>query len=197
MKYKNFLILGFVFLIGLISGGFFRFWIFAKWQVYLFEKNVIEKDIAQTKLGGKTPEETWNLFLNALNNKNINLALQYIILSEREKYKKYFENLIKEGKYDYELKKIGNREIIEIPRKIGMDEDEKIYSYLSQKDLENQIKNMLNNKDFQKMLKQEDSLIKIPEEFIIKTSIPYYVPYVIFKYNKYTNKWIIKELRIY
>ena len=78
-----------------------------------------------------------------------------------------------------------------------MDEDEKIYSYLSQKDLENQIKNMLNNKDFQKMLKQEDSLIKIPEEFIIKTSIPYYVPYVIFKYNKYTNKWIIKELRIY
>lgn len=197
MKYKKFLILGFVFLIGLISGGFFRFWIFAKWQVYLFEKNVIEKDIAQTKLGGKTPEETWNLFLNALNNKNINLALQYIILSEREKYKKYFENLIKEGKYDYELKKIGNREIIEIPRKIGMDEDEKIYSYLSQKDLENQIKNMLNNKDFQKMLKQEDSLIKIPEEFIIKTSIPYYVPYVIFKYNKYTNKWIIKELRIY
>ncbi len=195
MRLKRFLILSLVFLIGLFAGVFFRILIF-KEQIYLFEKNVIEKDIAQTKLGGNTPEETWNMFLDALSNKNIDLAVQYIILSERERYKKYFEELIKEDKYDDELMKIGNRRIIEIPRKTGMNEDEKIYSYLSPKDLENEIKEMINSEIFKNTLKVGREL-RIPDKDIIEENIPYYVPYVIFKYNKYTNKWIIKELRIY
>ena len=193
MKYKNFLILGFVFLIGLISGGFFRFWIFAKWQVYLFEKNVIEKDIAQTKLGGRTPEETWNLFVSELTKGNIDNAVQYIILNKQTYFKNYLERLKEENKLEELIKKIKNRNIIQLPKKVGIEEDEALYTYLNEEEIKKKGKEITTREDYKKML-EIDKKWGIPEEYTFKEYLLSTLPTITFKYNRYTGKWIIKDL---
>ena len=193
MKYKKFLILGSAFLIGLISGGFFRFWIFAKWQVYLFEKNIMEKHIAQTKLGGRTPEETWKMFISELEKGNIDNAVQYIISNEQENFKKYFEKLNKDGKFEELIRKIKNRNIIQLPKKVGMQEDELLYTYLNEEEIKKEGEKLMNRQYFKDALKIGKEL-KIPEEEIFQNLLWDEIPTITFKYNKYTGKWIIKEI---
>ncbi|GEM_PF-1764935 len=194
MKYKKFLILGSAFLIGLISGGFFRFWIFAKWQVYLFEKNIMEKHIAQTKLGGRTPEETWKMFISELEKGNIDNAVQYIISNEQENFKKYFEKLNKDGKFEELIRKIKNRNIIQLPKKVGMQEDELLYTYLNEEEIKKEGEKLMKDEHFLKILKQEGKIIRIPEKELFQSFLLYEIPTITFKYNKYTGKWIIKEI---
>jgi hypothetical protein len=188
MKYKNFFILGLAFFIGLISGGFFRLWIFSHTQVYLFEKNFIEKHIAQTKLGGKTPEETWAMFVSELEKGNIDNAIQFIISNEQKNYKFYFEKLKKDGKFEELLKRIKNKKIIQLPKKIGMEEDEVLYTYLTKEE-----ERLMERQYFKDTLKIGEKL-KVPEEEIFQDFLLDEIPTIKFKYNKYTGKWIIKEL---
>jgi len=194
MKYKKFFILGLAFFIGLISGGFFRLWIFSHTQVYLFEKNFIEKHIAQTKLGGKTPEETWAMFVSELEKGNIDNAIQFIISNEQKNYKFYFEKLKKDGKFEELIKRIKNKKIIQLPKKIGMEEDEVLYTYLTEEEIKKEGEKLMEDEHFLKILKQEDSLIKFPPERIFQDYLLDEIPTISFKYNKYTGKWIIKEL---
>lgn len=50
--------------------------------------------------GGKTPEETYNLYLNALKNGDIELASRYYWWDKQEKEKQRLEKLKKEGKLE-------------------------------------------------------------------------------------------------
>jgi len=193
MKYKKFLILGSAFLIGLISGGFFRFWIFAKWQVYLFEKNIMEKHIAQTKLGGRTPEETWKMFISELEKGNIDNAVQYIISNEQENFKKYFEKLNKDGKFEELIRKIKNRNIIQLPKKVGMQEDELLYTYLNEEEIKKEGEKLINREDYKKMV-EIDKRWGRSEKETFQEYLLSILPTITFKYNKYTGKWIIKEI---
>lgn len=193
MKYKKFFILGLAFFIGLISGGFFRLWIFSHTQVYLFEKNFIEKHIAQTKLGGKTPEETWAMFVSELEKDNLDNAIQFIISNEQKNYKFYFEKLKKDGKFEELLKRIKNKKIIQLPKKIGMKEDEVLYTYLTEEEIKKEGEKLIEKQYFKDTLKIGEKL-KVPEEEIFQDFLLDEIPTIKFKYNKYTGKWIIKEL---
>ncbi|MFZ8847951.1 MAG: hypothetical protein ACO2O4_01785 [Minisyncoccia bacterium] len=193
MKYKKFFILGLAFFIGLISGGFFRLWIFSHTQVYLFEKNFIEKHIAQTKLGGKTPEETWAMFVSELEKDNLDNAIQFIISNEQKNYKFYFEKLKKDGKFEELIKRIKNKKIIQLPKKIGMKEDEVLYTYLTEEEIKKEGEKLIEKQYFKDTLKIGEKL-KVPEEEIFQDFLLDEIPTIKFKYNKYTGKWIIKEL---
>jgi len=193
MKYKKFFILGLAFFIGLISGGFFRLWIFSHTQVYLFEKNFIEKHIAQTKLGGKTPEETWAMFVSELEKDNLDNAIQFIISNEQKNYKFYFEKLKKDGKFEELLKRIKNKKIIQLPKKIGMEEDEALYTYLTEEEIKKEGEKLIEKQYFKDTLKIGKKL-KVPEEEIFQDFLLDEIPTIKFKYNKYTGKWIIEEL---
>ena len=50
--------------------------------------------------GGKTPEETFNLFVTALKNENVDLAVKYIVLDaeRRQRYYDEFNEMKQEGK---------------------------------------------------------------------------------------------------
>jgi hypothetical protein len=193
MKYKKFFILGLAFLIGLISGGFFRLWIFSHTQVYLFEKNFIEKHIAQTKLGGKTPEETWAMFVSELEKDNLDNAIQFIISNEQKNYKFYFEKLKKDGKFEELIKRIKNKKIIQLPKKIGMEEDEILYTYLTEEEIKKEGEKLINREDFKRMI-EIDKKWGFPQELTFQDFLLDEIPTIKFKYNKYTGKWIIEEL---
>ena len=194
MKYKRFLILSLAFLWGLIFGGFLRFLLFAKTQVYLFEKNVMEINLSQTKLGGKTPEETWKLFVSELKKGNIDNAVQFIILDYRKNFKDYFERLKKEGKFEEFVKDLKNRKIMQLPgRKLGMSEDELLYTYLTEKEIIKVGEEMVKMQYYKDALKI-DKKYGIPEEETFKEMLLEAIPVIIFKYNKYTGKWLIKSL---
>jgi hypothetical protein len=193
MKYKKFFILGLTFFIGLISGGFFRLWIFSHTQVYLFEKNFIEKHIAQTKLGGKTPEETWAMFVSELEKGNIDNAIQFIISNEQKNYKFYFEKLKKDGKFEELIKRIKNKKIIQLPKKIGMEEDEVLYTYLTEEEIKKEGEKLINREDFKRMI-EIDKKWGFSQELTFQEFLLDEIPTIKFKYNKYTGKWIIKEL---
>ena len=193
MKYKKFFILGLAFFIGLISGGFFRLWIFSNTQVYLFEKNFIEKHIAQTKLGGKTPEETWVMFVSELEKDNLDNAIQFIISNEQKNYKFYFEKLKKDGKFEELIKRIKNKKIIQLPKKIGMEEDEVLYTYLTEEEIKKEGEKIINREDFKRMI-EIDKKWGFSQELTFQDYLLDEIPTIKFKYNKYTGKWIIKEL---
>lgn len=64
-----------------------------------FNKAIIEM-FKQDTYGGKTPEETFNLFVDALKNEDVDLAVKYFVLDpdRRARYWKQFNNLKQGGK---------------------------------------------------------------------------------------------------
>lgn len=59
----------------------------------------LEKPYREDVYGGKTPEQTWGLFLDALRKGDIDLASKYFVVDKREEYKK----ILKRSKKDNEL----------------------------------------------------------------------------------------------
>jgi hypothetical protein len=64
-----------------------------------FNESVTEMFKGDTD-GGATPEETFNLFVSALKNENIDLAVKYIVLDveRRQRYYDDFNKMKEEGK---------------------------------------------------------------------------------------------------
>jgi hypothetical protein len=56
------------------------------------------KEIKADKYGGKTPEETYAMFVEALKKEDIDLAVKYFVKEEQSEYKKMFEDIKKNGK---------------------------------------------------------------------------------------------------
>ena len=58
--------------------------------------------------GGKTPEETWAMFLDALKKKDVELASKYIELGKREETKKYILSKLDSRDYDHWFDELKN-----------------------------------------------------------------------------------------
>jgi len=56
-----------------------------------------EQRYKNDKYGGKTPEETYAMFLEALKKKDIELASKYFTLDKQEQYKKALQGVDKNG----------------------------------------------------------------------------------------------------
>ena len=57
----------------------------------------LEKPYKEDKYGGKTPEETFDLFITALKKEDINLASKYFVIPKQESWKKSFAELKKKS----------------------------------------------------------------------------------------------------
>jgi len=57
-----------------------------------------EQRYKNDKYGGKTPEETYAMFLEALKKKDIGLASKYFVLDKQEEYKKALKEIDNNGK---------------------------------------------------------------------------------------------------
>ncbi len=67
---------------------------YGKWKNYSYKQQIKKPYIqdAETSLAGSTALETYKKFREALKNGNKEKALQYIFLSEREEYRKDFQD---------------------------------------------------------------------------------------------------------
>ena len=171
-----------IFILFLILGTIFRMVWFYFVQKEILEYTYIEKPLREAKGGGKTPEETWIGYLNALEKGNIEEAVQYIWPENRENVKKYLLLLKENGKlplfvstYDKNIKKV------EHPTRM-LENDEVMYSYISTayKELD-----YFNASEKDKEFLDEWWVDK-------KSNIATYTQEVIFKYNPYTKRWLIK-----
>lgn len=78
----------------------------------------LERPYREDKYGGKTPEETFDLFLEALRKGDIELASKYFELEKQEEWKESFEELKKNNAFDemvaeMEFARKNSRKIVE------------------------------------------------------------------------------------
>lgn len=71
-----------------------------KTKVFLNKIYKQEQSYKNDTYGGKTPEETYQMFLTALKAKDIELASKYFVLEEQERYKQALQEVDKNGKWD-------------------------------------------------------------------------------------------------
>ena len=95
MKIKIFLSKTGIFLLFLIIGFSFRFFWYFFPQKEIMEYQFIEKPFREAKGGGKTPEETWAKYLDALEKENFDETLKYSITEDINESRKTFQ-LLKE-----------------------------------------------------------------------------------------------------
>lgn len=62
-----------------------------------FERHYLYRDLYESKLGGKTPQETWNLYLDALSKGDIDTAVQYWVPEGRAAVSNHINELKKAG----------------------------------------------------------------------------------------------------
>lgn len=99
-------IVGVVFglLVGVVLLAWFGYGIYQdyqgdKWERKAAEfKEELEKPYKNDTYGGKTPEETWGMFLDALKKGDAELASKYFAVGKQEEWKKIVEDTIKNGK---------------------------------------------------------------------------------------------------
>ncbi len=98
------IIIGFVIIL-LISTLFNKYvWngLVTRFKTKIFLNNIAkqEQKYKNDKYGGKTPEETYQMFLNALKNKDIELASKYFVLDEQDRYKQALYEIEKQEKWE-------------------------------------------------------------------------------------------------
>ncbi len=71
----------------LLNGGSFVSDLQDKWEAQRLQREW-EKPYRQDKYGGKTPEETYDMFLKALREGDTVLASKYFVIDEQEKWEK-------------------------------------------------------------------------------------------------------------
>jgi hypothetical protein len=172
------------FLLFAFLGGFFRFGWFYTHQKAVFERKIAFKELADSKLGGKTPQETWNLYLDALEKGDIELAVQYWVPEARVGIGKIMKEYKNAGVLQRYVKNHGGNLTKEKSAGlITLKDDEKAFSYdyIKEKEIDfigarGEYRNIL-----EKIWKDEQMNNR-------KTR-----PIVIFQLNKFTNKWLIKQ----
>jgi hypothetical protein len=102
---------------------------YSAWQGYTFQKQTdafqlaLSKPYREDTYGGKTPEETWSLFLDALRKDDLELASKYIV---PEKRKEKLEFLKREKEIDG-LKLLKEQFLVSMQRDVKYSSDETIY----------------------------------------------------------------------
>lgn len=81
--------------------------------------------------GGKTPEETWALYVAAVKKRDIDLASRYYDVGHQEKEKKFFEEELKIDNLDYYIYQISNPLTVDqnTPSFLASRKDRKYYVY--------------------------------------------------------------------
>lgn len=95
-----------------------------------------ERPYKEDKYGGKTPEETFDLFLDALRKEDIELASKYFVLEKQERWKRNFKELKKNNAFDEMLsemeyarrnsEKITEDDTVKFVYKIKLDAEQKV-----------------------------------------------------------------------
>jgi len=69
------------------------------WQKYQVDKAIVEleRPYREDIYGGKTPEETFDMFLGALKKDDTDLASKYFVVRKQAEYKEKFEKMSEEG----------------------------------------------------------------------------------------------------
>lgn len=77
-------------------------------EVFIRKIQEQAEEYASDTYGGETPEETYEMFLQALKTKNIDLASKYFILDKQERYKRFFTDIKNNNKWDEMIKDLFN-----------------------------------------------------------------------------------------
>ena len=90
-----------IFVLGLVFNKFFWLSITANFRNKMLTRYIAreEQRYKNDKYGGKTPEETYAMFLEALKKKDIELASKYFTLDKQEQYKKALQGVDKNGQW--------------------------------------------------------------------------------------------------
>lgn len=186
MREKFFIFL--IFILGFILGFGFRLNWFYVIQKKILEYQIIDKPLREAKGGGKTPQETWIGYLNALEKGDINGALEYIWPDSREKFRKELL-LLKNAGLLTQYAKNHDKNINEIYNpETRLEENEKMFSltYLDTKEISLLLSGLA---PFPEIIKESERIIwerKGVDQELSRTDF-------IFKFNPYTKKWLIKE----
>ncbi len=182
-QFPLFLLFVFLFFFSIFLGFTFRLIWFLTYQKYLVEKDLVYKPLIEAKGGGNTPQEAWIGYLNALEKGDIEGALEYIWPEEREKIRKSLLEAKSRG-YLEDPAHSFSRMItkVENPERF-LDKDEVMYVV---KVIINKTKSLARaedkeTKEFLELLYKDKPEIFESEETII------------FKFNPYSKKWLIKE----
>ena len=70
------------------------------WQRYKVDRAIfeLERPYREDVYGGKTPEETFDMFLDAMRKDDLELVSKYFVVGKQGEYKEKFEKLREEGK---------------------------------------------------------------------------------------------------
>lgn len=159
-----------VFLAGSAAGYWSKFFVFSyKFDPVRLSDKKMKKDIH----GGKTPEETYNLFVSSLKQGDLELASKYFILGEQGEKLEEFKKLKEKGEI--------NKYIEDLPEWGEMREIENIV---------NDLREFQYKKFRDKDIKIIDKLTK--KEEILKSG--WYNTLIIFNLNTQTNIWKIERL---
>ncbi len=99
-----------IFVLGLVFNKYFWLSTVTSFQNKMMMRNIAkyEQKFKDDKYGGKTPEETYVMFLEALKKKDIELASKYFVLEKQEEYKKALYEVDKNGKWDLMMEDLTN-----------------------------------------------------------------------------------------
>lgn len=119
-----------LFLILVIGTAANELWKSYKWQkaVDKFQES-LEKPYKEDIYGGKTPEETWKMFLDALKAGDIELASRYFAVEKQEEEKQELFQIKQDKKLEL-LIKIYSQEL-----KLEQKRDNKVYFYILREDI--------------------------------------------------------------
>lgn len=129
LKIILFVVLGIVgiLVIWALADSFYQAWQGRKWreQTNKFQAS-LEQPYREDVYGGKTPEETWSMFLDALKKDDIELASKYYDVAHQEKGKQMIEKMKAENKLTGWIKEL---ETLEKDETQSISSERKYYSY--------------------------------------------------------------------
>lgn len=105
------------------------------WRAARALQNQLEELYRNDKYGGKTPEETFDMFIAALEGGDVELASKYFVIEKRENWRKTLEEYKKEGlisnfvvelkdtKNGWEKNQTGDQNVVEFYSSIKVEKD--------------------------------------------------------------------------
>jgi len=76
----------------------------------------------QTAYGGKTPPETWNMFVEALKKKDVELAIKYFDSARQKKAREWLDDAISKNQIDEMVKDLSESNLSELKKEKDMAE---------------------------------------------------------------------------
>ena len=101
-RFKKITIYFFGSLVGVYLLAWLGFALYSGWKGYMWDKKTNDFQMALSKpyredtYGGKTPEETWSLFLEALKKKDVELASKYFVPEKQGEWKEIISKTLKD-----------------------------------------------------------------------------------------------------